>query len=89
VSAIADEMETITVTLKRVQVDALRALAEDHGVSIDELIADGISQLLMTLEEDDPLFQIIGMIKDGPTDMARNHDAYLAEMYDKERRSVS
>jgi len=31
---------------------------------------------------DDPLWNIVGIIDDeGPTDVARNHDAYLAEAY--------
>ena len=89
-SAIASELETITGTLKRSQVNGLRALAEDHAVSIDELIANGIDHLFAAVEEYDPLLQLIGMIKDdGPTDMARNHDAYLAEMFDGERRPLS
>ncbi len=30
---------------------------------------------------DDPLWDIVGMIKDGPPDLAANHDRYLAESY--------
>jgi excisionase family DNA binding protein len=30
---------------------------------------------------DDPLWDIVGIIKDGPSDLARNHDKYLAEAY--------
>jgi excisionase family DNA binding protein len=30
---------------------------------------------------DDPLWDIVGIIKDGPPDLARNHDKYLAEAY--------
>ncbi|MGH2531701.1 MAG: hypothetical protein ACRDJW_05285 [Thermomicrobiales bacterium] len=30
---------------------------------------------------DDPLWEIVGMIKDGPSDLAENHDKYLADAY--------
>lgn len=30
---------------------------------------------------DDPLWNIVGMVKDGPPDLAENHDTYLAEAY--------
>jgi len=34
------------------------------------------------LTEDDPLWEIVGMVtSDGPGDVARNHDKYLAEAY--------
>ena|SRR5687767_1387518 len=30
---------------------------------------------------DDPLWNIVGIIQDGPPDLAANHDKYLAEAY--------
>jgi hypothetical protein len=30
---------------------------------------------------DNPLWDIVGIIKDGPSDLAENHDKYLAEAY--------
>lgn len=78
-SAIATELETITVTLKRTQDDALRALADDHAVSIDELISDGITQLLMAIEEYEPLLRLIGLAEDGPTDLSERHDEHFTE----------
>ncbi len=35
----------------------------------------------MVLTPESPLWQIIGIISDGPPDLAENHDAYLAEAY--------
>lgn len=88
-SAITTELETITVTLKRTQVEALRALADDHAVSIDELIANGSNLILMTIEEDEPLFRLIGMVKDGPTDLSERHDEHFAEKIHRVRNPSS
>ena len=33
------------------------------------------------ITEDDPLWSIIGIIKDGPSDLSENHDHYFAEAY--------
>ena len=44
-----------------------------------ELIRQGVDQILRDVSpEDDPLNDIIGLVKDGPTDLAENHDRYLA-----------
>lgn len=38
------------------------------------------------MTEDDPIWDIVGIIKDGPPDLAQNHDAYLAEAYEDKHR---
>lgn len=46
------------------------------------LIYGGQEQEVRPLTFDDPLWDLVGMIKDdGPTDMAENHDKYLADIY--------
>ena len=67
------------VYLRPGQRDALESLAQRRGVSMAELVRQGIDRILRDLPpEDDPLNDIIGMVKDGPPDMADRHDAYLA-----------
>ena len=63
---------------------ALRWLAGKRGVSIAELVRQSVECYLAQLPpEDDPLWGIIGLIKDGPPDLAERHDNYLVEEHDK------
>lgn len=65
----------------------LRALATKREVPIARLVREGVDRLLDELPvEDDPLLDIIGLMDGGPPDMAKNHDAYLAEMIEQENR---
>lgn len=83
-STVATDIEMITIKLRKAQVQSLRALAERRGVSLDELIQDGIDHVQATIESENEL--MLGLIgigedqPDTPTDMAENHDRYLAEM---------
>jgi hypothetical protein len=71
---------TVQVTLRPEQLDALRSLATKQGVSVPELIREGIDPLLAeTPVEKDPLWDIIGLGSSDVHDLALEHDRYLAE----------
>lgn len=68
------------IYLRQDQMDALRRLAEKQGVSITELVRQGVDTLLINQPvEEDPLLGIIGLGDSGLGDLSVNHDAYLAE----------
>jgi hypothetical protein len=57
-------------------------LAERRDVSVAHLIREGVDHVLASiLPEEDPLWDIVGMIEGGPSDLSVRHDDYLAEAY--------
>jgi hypothetical protein len=69
------------IYLRQDQMAALRQIAEQRGVSIAELVREGIDHLLVSLPvEDDPLLDIVGLGDSGLGDLAEKHDAYLADL---------
>lgn len=85
-------MRTLTkkplqVYLRPEQLAALRALAERRGVSLAELVRQGVDRLLADLPvEEDPLWDIVGLFDSGVGDLAEKHDEYLAQLIDEENR---
>lgn len=76
---------TIRVELRPEQEAALHAIADKRGVSVAELILEGVDKLLaetspspLTLDED-PILGLLGMIDDGPADVSAEHDHYLVQ----------
>lgn len=68
------------IYLRQEQLDALRLMAEKRGISIAELVRQGVDQLLISVPvEDDPLLDIINLGDSGLGDLAQNHDQYLAD----------
>ncbi len=50
--------------------------------AVERFLEPVTSELWVPITADDPLWNIVGIIDDdGPTDMAENHDYYLAEAY--------
>lgn len=71
--------KSVQVYLRPEQLDALRTLATKQGLSVAELIRQGVDRLLAeTPVEDDPLWDIVGMGNSGVGDLAVAHDRYLA-----------
>ena len=69
------------IYLRQDQMTALRQIAEKRGVSIAELVREGVDHLLVSLPvEDDPLLDIVGLGDSGLGDMAEKHDEYLADL---------
>jgi hypothetical protein len=81
-------MRPIQVHLRPEQIESLRSLAARRKVSIAELIHQGVDRVLADVPtEEDPLWNIIGIANAGPTDLAANHDQYLAEAIAEEGRA--
>lgn len=75
----------IQVYLRPEQLDRLRALAKRRGVSLAELIRQGVDLLVgETPPDHDPLLDIVGMFEGGPPDLAEKHDQYLAQIFREE-----
>jgi len=80
-------MKPIQVYLRPEQIESLRAISERRKVSIAELVRQGVDRVLEDVPvEEDPLWDIIGIMDGGPNDLAENHDRYLAEMIVQENR---
>ena len=78
-------MKPIQVYLRQDQIDPLRAEAKRRGVSLAELVRQGVDRLLEEAPvEEDPLWKIVGIMDSGVGDLAENHDKYLAEIYTRE-----
>lgn len=72
---------SVQVYLRPEQLDALRLLATKQGISVAELIRQGVDLLLTEIPvEDDPLWGIVGLGNSGVHDLALEHDRYLAEI---------
>ncbi len=80
----------IQIYLRDDQEKALRSVAERRGESLASLVRAGVDLLLEGLPPDeDPLLDIVGLFDSGVTDLAENHDAYLAGMIEKESQDES
>jgi hypothetical protein len=70
----------IQVYLRPEQLEALRGLAEHRNVSIAELVRQGVDRLLADVPiEEDPLWDIVGIVHHGPSDLSEKHDEYLTK----------
>lgn len=79
--------QPLQVYLRPEQREALRALAKKRGVSMAELVRQGVDYVLSEVSlEEDPIMSLVGMFDSGVTDLAENHDKYLAEIYEAESR---
>lgn len=58
------------------------AMTADSVGGVEVANREEFLRLARPLEDDDPLWKLVGIVGDeydGPTDIARNHDTYLAE----------
>lgn len=73
------------VQLREEQAAQLRKRAKEQGVSISELVRQGVDQLLLTPTQDEEIrrraLAAVGFVHDDATDVAVNHDKYLALAY--------
>ena len=82
---LVDKMATLTkkpvqVYLRPEQLEALRVLAERRNASVAELIREGVDRLLAEVPiENDPLWNIVGIVESGRGDLAAEHDSYLVD----------
>ena len=77
----------IQVYLRPEQLDALRLLAAKQGLSVAELIRQGVDlRLAETPIDDDPLWEIVGLGSSNVRDLSVEHDRYLAEIEEADNR---
>jgi len=76
------------VQLTEEQVAAVKRMAAAEGVSMAEVIRQCVEERIRTSRRPSDAeirrraLELIGIVRDGPTDMARNHDKYAAESYE-------
>ncbi|OQA46605.1 MAG: hypothetical protein BWY52_00668 [Chloroflexi bacterium ADurb.Bin325] len=77
----------IQVYLEPEQLRALRALAKRRGVSMGELVRQGVNEILSEVPlEEDPLWNIVGTFDSGLGNLAEKHDEYIVEAVQDESR---
>jgi hypothetical protein len=84
--------QPISVHLRQDQLEALQALTAKRGVSLDELIQQGVDAVLQvemaaesgTEARASSLQHIVGLFQSGVGDLSINHDKYLAETIEAE-----
>ncbi|HZS91888.1 MAG TPA: CopG family transcriptional regulator [Chloroflexota bacterium] len=72
------------IQLTEEQAQALRDLAARRGVSLAELVRQGVERILAESERREKrqrALAVLGRFDAGPSDVATNHDRYLAEDY--------
>jgi hypothetical protein len=85
-----EEPVPFQVQLERRQHRRLKHLAERRGRSMAALIRESVEAYLVSVPvEDDPAFEIIGVLGDDQRprphgDVARHHDDYLADYLEEE-----
>jgi len=71
----------VQVYLRQDQLVALRQLAERRGVSVAELVRQGVDRLLIDSPlEDDPLWGVVNLGRSEAGDLALQHDRHLSEI---------
>ena len=80
-------VKPIQVYLRQDQIESLRSEAKRRGVSLAELVREGVDHVLQEAPvEENPLWNIVGIMDSGVGNLAENHDQYLAEVYAEENR---
>ena len=72
------------IQLTERQACALKELAARRGVSLAELVRQGVERILVDADQKDKRRRaaaVLGSFDAGPTDVSVNHDLYLAEDY--------
>ncbi len=72
------------IQLTEEQARGLKELAAQRGVSMAELIRQGVERILAESDERERrrrALAVIGRFHGGPSDVSVNHDRYLAEDY--------
>ena len=76
--------KTLSVQLSEEQYGRLRELSEKRGVPVPEMVRQGVDAMIEVYS--DRAWDIIGIADSDVTDLAENHDKYLAEIYEDENR---
>jgi hypothetical protein len=82
------EMVRTQIQLTVAQSRALHELARQRGVSIAELVREGVDRVILDgvrRPERERALALIGKYRAEPSDVAERHDDYLAEAYEARR----
>lgn len=76
-------MKRTIVQLRPEQADALAELATERGVSVSELVRQGVDRVLADASREDKIARFMSMAGSvrGPGDLGKRHDDYLVEAY--------
>jgi hypothetical protein len=83
-------MVTTEIQLTEKQSRALAKLSAEEGMSVAELIQKSINRYIdepdrvITDEQWERAFAIVGKYNSGVPDLGTNHDKYLAEIYEED-----
>jgi len=85
-SDIMARMTRTQISLTEEQAAGLGKLARERGVSMAAVVRDAVDAVLEREQRDERWQRALAMIgkyrsKDGATDVAENHDRYLADAY--------
>jgi len=76
------------IRLTEAQLRGLKALAASRGMSIAELVRQGVDHVLHDTEAQNGMIErrrrasaIVGRFRSGVSDLSTNHDRYLADAY--------
>ena len=72
------------IQLTEEQASALKSLSTRRGVSMAELVREGVAKVLEDNDEEEKWLRasaIVGRYSGTPDDVAINHDVYLEEAY--------
>ncbi len=81
-----EKMVRTQVYLPRDLYEQLKQRADDQGITMATQIREAVAQYVVEAEEehkpnvipdDDPIWDMIGMCKNGPEDGSVNHDQYI------------
>ncbi len=77
------------IQLTEEQAKALKIMAHSKNLSVAELIRLAVDNMIKSssmidiAERQKRAIETVGMFKSGKRDISRNHDAYLADAYEK------
>lgn len=80
-------MKTVKLELTQEQFDALISIAEQAQTTVPALICHNVDRYLISHDESyaaerkRKLLSVVGIGNSGVSDLAQNHDKYLAEIY--------
>lgn len=73
-------MTRAQILLEPWQHQFLEAVAQRQHKSVSQLVREWIEEKArsqMSKKADDPLWEMVGIVRDAPSDMAEHHDEYL------------
>jgi hypothetical protein len=74
-------MVRMKVRLREEQLQSLKSMAQEQGVSVAQLVRQSIDRWFVLEERGQRALSIVGVYASDVTDLSTNHDTYLAAAY--------